>query len=45
MRDFTWKYFAATGDVDAYLLYKDMQNYYDDMRETEEETDVEELPE
>ncbi|WP_082423160.1 YqzL family protein [Paenibacillus dakarensis] len=25
MRDFSWKYFAMTGDVDAYLLYKDSQ--------------------
>ncbi|WP_460323012.1 YqzL family protein [Paenibacillus sp. YSY-4.3] len=23
MRDFSWKYFAMTGDVDAYMLYKD----------------------
>ncbi|MFD2702183.1 YqzL family protein [Paenibacillus shunpengii] len=23
MRDFSWTYFAKTGDVDAYLLYKD----------------------
>lgn len=23
MRDFSWKYFAMTGDVDAYLLYKE----------------------
>ncbi|WP_379138192.1 YqzL family protein [Paenibacillus sp. sgz500958] len=22
MRDFSWKYFTMTGDVDAYLLYK-----------------------
>lgn len=22
MRDFTWNYFSMTGDVDAYLLYK-----------------------
>lgn len=22
MRDFSWKYFALTGDIDAYLLYK-----------------------
>ncbi|WP_342562440.1 YqzL family protein [Paenibacillus sp. FSL R7-0345] len=22
MRDFSWKYFAMTGDVDAYLLYR-----------------------
>lgn len=23
MRDFSWKYFAMTGDVDAYLLYRE----------------------
>lgn len=45
MRDFSWKCFAVTGDVDAYLLYKDMQNYYDEMRETEEETDIEDMQE
>lgn len=25
MRDFSWKYFSITGDVDAYLLYKESQ--------------------
>lgn len=24
MRDFSWKYFMMTGDVDAYLLYKEI---------------------
>ncbi|MVO99417.1 YqzL family protein [Paenibacillus lutrae] len=24
MRDFTWQYFCTTGDVDAYMLYKDL---------------------
>ena len=24
MRDFTWKVFTATGNVDAYLLYKEI---------------------
>ncbi len=24
MRDFSWRYFAITGDVDAYLLYNDV---------------------
>jgi hypothetical protein len=24
MRDFSWKYFSITGDVDAYLLYKEI---------------------
>ncbi|MEK8129671.1 YqzL family protein [Paenibacillus filicis] len=23
MKDFSWKYFSMTGDVDAYLLYKE----------------------
>lgn len=23
MRDFSWKYFAITGDVDAYMLFKE----------------------
>lgn len=22
MRDFSWKYFTSTGNIDAYLLYK-----------------------
>ncbi|MFE5319920.1 YqzL family protein [Paenibacillus sp. NPDC056579] len=24
MRDFSWKYFSMTGNVDAYLLYKEI---------------------
>ncbi|BBH21272.1 hypothetical protein Back11_26170 [Paenibacillus baekrokdamisoli] len=24
MRDFSWKYFTLTGDVDAFLLYKEV---------------------
>jgi hypothetical protein len=24
MRDFTWNYFSMTGNVDAYLFYKEM---------------------
>jgi hypothetical protein len=32
MRDFTWNYFSMTGDVDAYLFYKEMNSV-----ETEEE--------
>lgn len=23
MRDFSWKYFAVTGNIDAYLLFKE----------------------
>lgn len=26
MRAFSWQYFTLTGDVDAYLLYKDSEN-------------------
>ncbi|MDU0331882.1 YqzL family protein [Paenibacillus sp. 3LSP] len=30
MRDFSWKYFAMTGDVDAYLLYKEASSAYEE---------------
>lgn len=30
MRDFSWKYFVMTGDVDAYLLYKEASGQADD---------------
>jgi hypothetical protein len=32
MRDFIWNYFSTTGDVDAYLLYKEI---YPDKTESE----------
>ncbi|WP_135546771.1 YqzL family protein [Paenibacillus cymbidii] len=25
MRDFSWNYFSMTGDVDAYMLFKQME--------------------
>ena len=25
MRNFSWKYFALTGDVEAFLLYREME--------------------
>lgn len=38
MRDFSWKYFSMTGDVDAYLLYKEaVGNPEDEMTEAAEE--------
>ncbi len=44
MRDFSWNYFSMTGDVDAYLLYKQIS--YGDSMETEEEVQgIEEPPE
>lgn len=26
MRDFLWNYFSLTGEIDAYLLYKQQEN-------------------
>ncbi|MDQ1912941.1 YqzL family protein [Paenibacillus sp. GD4] len=36
MRDFSWKYFSMTGDVDAYLLYKQITDQDDEEPESEE---------
>lgn len=38
MRDFSWKYFSMTGDVESYLLYKEMD--YQSIVEPEEEEDI-----
>jgi len=39
MRDFSWKYFSMTGDVDAYLLYKEVSIPADaESADTEEAT-------
>lgn len=42
MRDFSWKYFSITGDVDAYLLYKEVSvpNRNEEEEEETEEDDV-----
>jgi hypothetical protein len=40
MRDFSWQYFSLTGDVDAYLLYKEI-NHDSDPNETEEDLKLE----
>ena len=29
MRDFLWKYFSMTGEIDAYLLYKEHEEIAD----------------
>ncbi|GIP15315.1 hypothetical protein J40TS1_09570 [Paenibacillus montaniterrae] len=29
MKDFSWKYFALTGDVESYLLYKEVERFRD----------------
>ncbi|WP_106768351.1 YqzL family protein [Paenibacillus faecalis] len=41
MRDFSWKYFAMTGDVDAYLLYKESDGTPELSITSEEEEPVE----
>jgi len=41
MRSFSWKVFALTGDVDAYLLYKAFNRPYDN-RDLEDESEEEE---
>ncbi|OPA78417.1 hypothetical protein BVG16_11075 [Paenibacillus selenitireducens] len=42
MRDFSWKYFAMTGDVDAYMLYKEVnsQNIETELEDSEEPVQV-----
>jgi len=42
MRDFSWKYFAMTGDVDAYLLYKETGGSLGEEASTAEELSFEE---
>lgn len=37
MRDFSWTYFSMTGDVDAYLLYKDIKERDSLKTDSEEE--------
>lgn len=40
MRDFSWKYFLMTGDVDAYMLYKEMESrssYGDELLDDEDD--------
>lgn len=37
MRDFSWNMFCATGDVDAYLLYKEISNGISDNLDLDEE--------
>jgi hypothetical protein len=43
MRAFSWNYFTLTGDVDAYLLYKDTHQDYN-FRDVEDEIIDEEEP-
>ena len=45
MRDFSWKYFMMTGDVDAYLLYKEAAALGEQMAAVTEPADQEEAAE
>lgn len=45
MRDFSWKYFSITGDVDAYLLYKEFQIQSGERPKLPEEESAAEAPE
>jgi hypothetical protein len=43
MRDFSWQYFSKTGDLDAYLLYKQVTGDKDnDPESVQEEPEIEE---
>lgn len=37
MRDFSWQYFTYTGDIDAYMLYKEMDADHELWQMEEEE--------
>ncbi|WP_077616422.1 YqzL family protein [Caenibacillus caldisaponilyticus] len=37
MLDFTWKVFCMTGNIDTYLLYKELERGNDDWTAREEE--------
>jgi hypothetical protein len=43
MRDFTWNYFSMTGDVDAYLFYKEI--YADETAEEAIDQDLRDIEE
>jgi len=47
MRNFSWNYFWTTGDLDAYLLYKEVtlgnQNQIDDPNEDGFDSESDEL--
>jgi len=36
MRDFSWKYFAMTGDVEAYMLYREYDKQDDEVGEQDD---------
>ncbi len=45
LRDFSWRYFTLTGDIDAYLLYKQHEELFPDWDEVPADLDEEPYPE
>ncbi|WP_081735178.1 YqzL family protein [Paenibacillus gorillae] len=43
MRNFSWKYFTLTGDVESYMLYKEMDQFGDNGHPNDVPDDAEEL--
>ncbi|MFC7393313.1 YqzL family protein [Scopulibacillus cellulosilyticus] len=44
MLDFTWKVFCMTGNIDTYLLIKEMENEHDEVMEINEWEKIEDQP-
>ncbi|GAA0482617.1 hypothetical protein GCM10008986_04430 [Salinibacillus aidingensis] len=40
MIDLTWKLFSQTGNIETYLLMKELENTYKEIPESEEEQDA-----
>ncbi|MDQ0269489.1 YqzL family protein [Cytobacillus purgationiresistens] len=37
MKDFTWKLFSQTGNIDTYLLFKELENDNQDIPDSQDE--------
>ncbi|MBM7645793.1 hypothetical protein JOD45_002012 [Scopulibacillus daqui] len=44
MLDFTWKVFCMTGNIDTYLIMKEMEKEHDDVEEINEWEKIEDQP-
>ncbi|WP_308638866.1 YqzL family protein [Paenibacillus silvisoli] len=45
MRDFSWKYFTLTGDVEAFMLYREMDEQAAAQEAASSEEEGEAIPE
>lgn len=41
LKDFAWKYFKNTGDIEAYMLYKELRGFENYADETDMDLNVE----